>query len=70
MSKSKYRVKVVVDNNLGLSSPDTKYVIQKKTIFGWEDEHKPTVKRDWAYQTCEEMNTEYETIRNRNKSKK
>ena len=68
--KSKYRVKVVVENNHGLSSPDTKYVIQKKTIFGWMDEHSATRKKDWAYQCCEEMNTKYEDIRTKNKTTK
>ena len=67
--KSKYRVKVVIDNRLGIHYPETKYVIQSRTIFGWVNEHDPTGKKDWAYQTCEEMNTEYEEIRAKNKSK-
>lgn len=68
-TKSKYRVKVVVDNHLGLSRPDTKYVIQKKIFFWWENVHDPTGNKEWAYKTCEEMNTDYEDIRAKNKSK-
>lgn len=60
--RSKYRVKVVVNEPL-MGSPATRYVIQKRTILGWWGVHEPTSQRDWAYRTCEEMNTDYETLR-------
>lgn len=63
--KSKYRVKVVIDNH-GLR-PERKYVIQKRMFLGWLNECEPTGDVDWAYQTCEEMNTDYETIRTQRK---
>jgi hypothetical protein len=61
-TKSKYRVKVLVEEPL-FGSPITRYMIQKHTIFGWMKIHEPTGQKDWAYRTCEEMNTDYETIR-------
>ena len=66
-TRSRYRVKVVVDNHLGLNKPETKYVIQKRWGFWWEDEHDATANKEWAYNTCEEMNTDYETIRKQRK---
>jgi hypothetical protein len=70
MARSKFRVKVVVENNHGFTRPETKYVIQRKWIFGWDDEHSATNEKEWAYRTCEEMNTDYETIRAKNKTNK
>ena len=62
--KSKYRVKVIATND-ALGKVCTQYLIQKRTMFGWWGVHEPTLQRDWAYRTCEEMNTDYETIRTR-----
>jgi hypothetical protein len=61
--KSKYRVKVIVKNALAFGSPRREYVIQKRTLFGWINESDSTIHKNWAYETCEEMNTDYETIR-------
>lgn len=69
MAFKRYRVKVVVENNLGLSAPDTKYVIQQKGLFWWDDECDPTTNKEWAYQTCEEMNTPYNEMREKMKKK-
>lgn len=66
--KSKYRVKVTVTNYT--VRPETRYVIQQKTLFGWMDKSDATPKKDWAYECCEEMNTDYEEIRAKNKSNK
>jgi len=65
--RSKYRVKVIATDSL-MGNPYTQYVIQKKTILGWWGIHEPTTQRDWAYRTCEEMNTDYETIRAQRKN--
>ena len=69
MAIKRYRVKVVVENNLGLSSPDTKYVIQKRGLFWWDDEHDATTNKDWAYRTCDEMNVPYDEMREKMKAK-
>ena len=58
----KYRVKVVVDND-AYPSPETKYVIQFRNLFGWWDYSKEVTNKDWAYRTCEELNTPYEEAR-------
>lgn len=63
--KSKYRVKVTI-NNYGVH-PETRYVIQKKTMLGWVDKSDATRNKNWAYDTCEEMNMDYEDIRAKNK---
>ena len=59
--KKKYRVKVVVRNNddILLTSQKRKYVIQEKFVFGWFDYSTATIDKEWAYQTCIEMNTPY-----------
>jgi len=67
-TKSKYRVKVTI-SNYGLR-PETRYVIQQKTMFGWVDRSDATSNKQWAYDTCEEMNTDYEDIRAKNKLNK
>jgi len=59
--KKKYRVKVVVRNNINVlaTSQQRKYIIQKKFVFGWFDYSTATTDKEWAYQTCTEINTPY-----------
>jgi hypothetical protein len=64
----RYRVKVVVKNH-PVDSPDTRYVIQQRVLFlFWADYSDETVRKEWAYQTCEELNTPYEVIAKQRKS--
>lgn len=57
----KYRVKVFAKTNL-YSVPETRYIIQKKVLGMWFDCCDGTIDKDWAYNTCAEMNTSYESI--------
>lgn len=66
--RSKYRVKVTI-NNYGMH-PETRYIIQEKIMVGWWDRSDMTSNKQWAYQTCEEMNTDYEEIRKNYKKEK
>lgn len=64
----KYRVKVVVENQI-IGSPITKYVIQIRFLhLFWLDYSDATILKDWAYRTCEELNTSYEYIANKHKN--
>jgi len=66
--KNKYRVKVVVKNDY-FKSPETRYVIQKRVLgVFWSDYSDATFQKDWAYKTCEEMNTSYEDMVKQRKS--
>jgi hypothetical protein len=63
----KYRVKVIVENQI-LGSPKTKYVIQVRALhLFWLDYSDATILKDWAYNTCEELNTSYEDMANKYK---
>jgi len=60
---NKYRVKVIVeDKNLYSSDQVVKYKIQKHTIIGWIGYAAATTDKEWAYNTCEELNTPYEEL--------
>ena len=62
----KYRVKVVIDNHEGhryslkTVEPETKYVIQERWGPFWFNESRATTNKEWAYRTCNEMNTPYD----------
>lgn len=60
---NKYRVKVVVrDKSAWDTQQITKYLIQKHTFIGWIGYCASTTDKEWAYSTCEELNTPYEEL--------
>lgn len=64
MTIKQYRVKVVVEDGI-FSSSKTKYLIQKRWLGMWLDVCNATTDKNWAYQTCEEMNTPYNEMRDK-----
>ena len=63
---SKYRVKIIIRGIIirGSDYNLTRYKIQRKYFgFIWSRVSSSVSDKTWAYETCEEMNTKYEVIR-------
>ena len=64
MAKYRVRIKLSVPYS---GQPYNEYFIQKHTFFGWANIHNNTTRsKEWAEQTCEELNTLYKKNRQNN----